>query len=164
MTSDEAEAAVEEAFGNRPFTPVVIETPVVELLRVELGVDVFTRALFVFEENVHRTGVGAEHDGDGTGAGGVGQGEGRVGGGVGARRRCGHDQPTPEEEALEAKEREANGASTTTSEESSFSWSKLNNMKVGEIPLVVAGAALSTTASVVTTIARKTPDRRFHKI
>ena len=51
---------------------------VVELLRVELGVDVFTRAVFVFEENVHRTGVGAEHDGDGTGAGGVGQGEGRV--------------------------------------------------------------------------------------
>lgn len=155
VTSDEAEAAVEEAFGNRPFTPVVIETSLLNCyglssvstflhvpflclkrMSIEQALALNTTATVQAQEALAKV-KDASYEA--------------------YARRLGVHQPTPEEEALEAKEREANGASTTTSEESSFSWSKLNNMKVGEIPLVVAGAALSTTASAVTTIARKTP-------
>lgn len=155
VTAEEAEAAVEEAFGERPFTPVVIETSLLNCyglsavstflhvpflclkrMSIEQALALNTTATVQAQEALAKV-KDASYEA--------------------YARRLGVHQPTPEEEA-EAKEREAKTANgTTTSEESSLSWNKLSNMKVGEIPLVVAGAALSTTASAVTTIASKTP-------
>ena len=155
LSVGEVEAALEDAFGDRPFTPVVIETSLLNCyglsavstflhvpflclkrMTLEQALTLNTTATVQAQEALEKIKE-SSYDA--------------------YTRKLGIHQPTPEEQEAKEKAENGEGGAVKAPEESSFSWSKLSNMTVGEIPLVVAGAALSSTASAVSNIARKTP-------
>ena len=153
VTRDEAEEAVEDKFGDRPFKPFVLEisllncfglgalstflhVPFLCLKRatLEQALTLNTTAIVQAQEALEAV-KGASYEA--------------------YTQKLGLDQqskePSPEDAATTAK------ADEKAADESSLSWNKLRNMTVGEIPLVVAGAALKSTASTIATVASKTP-------
>lgn len=156
VSLEEAEACVEDAFGERPFKPVVIEISLLNCFGLS-SVSTFLHVPFLCLKRasleqaltLNTTAIVQAQE---------------------ALEACKHasyesyttklgvNQPTPEELAAEAKAKEeADKKAKAEAEESSLSWNKLSNMTVGQIPLAVAGAALTSTASAVSNIASKTP-------
>ena len=73
LSVGEVEAALEDAFGDRPFTPVVIETSLLNCYGLS-AVSTFLHVPFLcLKRHDVGTGVDAEHDGDGAGARGFGK-------------------------------------------------------------------------------------------
>lgn len=159
ITAAEATAAVQDAFGSRPFTPVVIETSLLNCYGL-VSVSTFLHVPFLclkrmaLEEALKANTTATVQAQEALEKFKEASYEAYT-------RKLGIHQPTPEEqEAKEKEEKDRASNGTATSEapaESSLSWNKLSNMTIGEIPLSLAGAALSSTASAVSTIARKTP-------
>lgn len=152
----EATEAVHDAFGSRPFTPVVIETSLLNCYGLS-AVSMFLHVPFLC---LKRATLDEALKANTTATVQAQEALEKVkeSSYEAYTRKLGIHQATPEEqEAKEKSDRAGGAAPVEAPAESALSWSKLSNLTIGEIPLVVAGAALSSTASAVTTIARKTP-------
>lgn len=152
----EATEAVHDAFGSRPFTPVVIETSLLNCFGLS-AVSTFLHVPFLclkratLDEALRANTTATVQAQEALEKIKESSYEAYT-------RKLGIHQATPEEQEAKEKADKASGAAPVEAPaESALSWSKLSNLTIGEIPLVVAGAALSSTASAVTTIARKTP-------
>ena len=153
VTRDEAEAAVEDKFGERPFKPFVLEisllncfglstlstflhVPFLCLKRatLEQALTLNTTAIVQAQEALEAV-KDASYEA--------------------YTQKLGLDQKSQQKSSEEAETKPS--TDVKADDESSLSWNKLSNMTVGEIPLVVAGAALKSTASTIATVASKTP-------
>ena len=150
VSREEAEEAVEDRFGERPFKPFVLEISLLNCFGLS-ALSTFLHVPFLclkratLEQSLalNTTAIVQAQEALGTL---------KLASYEAYTAKLGLDQP--KDEAKDAGKIPVIAAAT---DDSSLSWSKLSNMTVGEIPLVVAGAALKSTASTIATVASKTP-------